>query len=945
MKQYLVAIFVALFTFAALAAIPQVISYQGRLTDSVTDEPISGTFILTFELYDAETGGSHLWTESHTVEVDSNGLYSVKLGSINPFAGSADFSEQYWLEISIDDSVELVPRYKLGSSPYSIHAGRADTARYADTAAFATSANNAGYSTHSDTAVFATSATHSVSADTASSVSWDNIADMPAGFADGIDDMGSGGGTYIAREGIEISGDTVSLADRGIAAEKLSDMGASNGQVLKWNATDTLWEPENPGDNDWSFSGTNKMHVVDIKDSIGIGTTDPNAKLEIIGQNNDTIQFGATYPIEPVGMRIQNSWFSLVIENSKGTAVIIDTSGGNGIEISQVAGDGVSIWDTGNDGFSAYEAGRYGVYVDRPDSHGIVVDYAGGDGMRINKPKENGIVLDHPHRTGLHIVKPDSGDAIRIDSTTADYDGITIFKAGNNGINIAQTAVHGIFIQNAGHDGMRIDYPGHNGIYVNQAAWHGMRVNRPDSHGVYIKEAQEDGVNIDHPVHDGVEVWSSGGHGLHVRSSSGDGVHVNDPTQHGVYIDSTGANYDGIRIHYPGRYGVYVDSSGSCGICVRKPFGDGIFVFYPESVGVNIKHSGTDGIDIVGATGHGIRIDSSGVEGIRIARTGEYGLSVRHPGWHGILVDSTGPGWSGLFVREPGADGVNIYSPEENGVYVLNPTQDGFQVDYAGVYGMHIHEPASHGIYITSPNTYGMYITGSGDHGVRISEPGNRGVEVDSALTHGYGVWYSGSNGVHVWYPGIHGVAVHETGQSGLFVMNAGSNGVYVQGAGSNCFVCNGVPLDVPRFKVRRDCKVFSPGYYRYIIDDDGIGIAAPIPVATENWFEHIGQANLSGGECRINLPQEFLEAVTINEKHPIHVFITPLSPMGEYWVEKGNAGFVVHQTSGGDPSAAFDYRVVARVWNSENEGITRVDIKAEQEAERLVEKIIGPND
>ena len=46
------------------------------------------------------------------------------------------------------------------------------------------------------------------------------------------DETGSGGGTsYTAGDGIDISGDEISIADDGITNDMLSDMGALPGQV------------------------------------------------------------------------------------------------------------------------------------------------------------------------------------------------------------------------------------------------------------------------------------------------------------------------------------------------------------------------------------------------------------------------------------------------------------------------------------------------------------------------------------------------------------------------------------------------------------------------------------------------------------------------------------------------------------------------------------------
>ena len=42
----------------AYAAIPQLISFQGKLTNPSTGSPVSGSYQMTFLIYDAQTGGN-----------------------------------------------------------------------------------------------------------------------------------------------------------------------------------------------------------------------------------------------------------------------------------------------------------------------------------------------------------------------------------------------------------------------------------------------------------------------------------------------------------------------------------------------------------------------------------------------------------------------------------------------------------------------------------------------------------------------------------------------------------------------------------------------------------------------------------------------------------------------------------------------------------------------
>ena len=83
----------------ASAQIPRTLSYQGVLTDSLGTPKPDGSYGLTFRLYDAESGGSALWTEAKTLDVQ-RGLFSTQLGDQVAFGSGLKFDKQYWLDHS-----------------------------------------------------------------------------------------------------------------------------------------------------------------------------------------------------------------------------------------------------------------------------------------------------------------------------------------------------------------------------------------------------------------------------------------------------------------------------------------------------------------------------------------------------------------------------------------------------------------------------------------------------------------------------------------------------------------------------------------------------------------------------------------------------------------------------------------------------------------------------
>ena len=102
----------------ALAAVPQTMSYQGLLTDGSGTPVADGSYSLAFTIYDAETGGTSLWSETQGAVQVSRGNFSVTLGSVTPLTMA--FNAPYWLGISVNGGAEMTPRTNLAASPYAL---------------------------------------------------------------------------------------------------------------------------------------------------------------------------------------------------------------------------------------------------------------------------------------------------------------------------------------------------------------------------------------------------------------------------------------------------------------------------------------------------------------------------------------------------------------------------------------------------------------------------------------------------------------------------------------------------------------------------------------------------------------------------------------------------------------------------------------------------------
>jgi hypothetical protein len=179
MGQKLLALLVLVLVMVtvSMGAVPGIISFQGVLEDD-QGTPLDGTYTVTFSIYTLASGGSALWSETMDVTC-SDGLFSVLLGLTSPM--DLDFSEQYYLGFTLSGENEMMPRYRLATAPYAFYTAVAESA---------------------------------IVASTAGGVEWSDISDIPAGFADGVDDEASGAGGWVddgSTVRLESSGDAVGI--------------------------------------------------------------------------------------------------------------------------------------------------------------------------------------------------------------------------------------------------------------------------------------------------------------------------------------------------------------------------------------------------------------------------------------------------------------------------------------------------------------------------------------------------------------------------------------------------------------------------------------------------------------------------------------------------------------------------------------------------------------
>jgi hypothetical protein len=115
---------------AEAVTIPQMLSYQGRLTDTLGQPVPNGSYSVAFKLYTVPSGGSAFWNETQSVTTKA-GLFNVLLGSVTPI-GSIPAAGAVYLAMAVSGGAELTPRLRIVSAAYAY---KADTANYALAAA------------------------------------------------------------------------------------------------------------------------------------------------------------------------------------------------------------------------------------------------------------------------------------------------------------------------------------------------------------------------------------------------------------------------------------------------------------------------------------------------------------------------------------------------------------------------------------------------------------------------------------------------------------------------------------------------------------------------------------------------------------------------------------------------------------------------------------------
>ena len=127
------AVLLFLTTSAMAGQVPKLINYQGSLFDKGTPpQPVpDGNYNITFSIYDVQTAGTPLWTETWSAQatpptpvIVTGGVFNVMLGTITPLP--ANFFAEHptaYLGVKVGSNSEMLPRQRLTSVGYAFTAG------------------------------------------------------------------------------------------------------------------------------------------------------------------------------------------------------------------------------------------------------------------------------------------------------------------------------------------------------------------------------------------------------------------------------------------------------------------------------------------------------------------------------------------------------------------------------------------------------------------------------------------------------------------------------------------------------------------------------------------------------------------------------------------------------------------------------------------------------
>lgn len=362
----------------AQPATASVFTYQGQLAES--GSPVAGPVDLAFRLYDGAAGGMQIGPEVAFDNFDNfadGGEFTVALD----FGSGAFPGEDRWLEIWVNGT-PLSPRQPVRPSPYAIHAqivsDGALPVPYASMVNFSSAGNDFNGSFSGSGAGLASlnasnlstgivggdrlagtyvnaltlpNAGNSFTGDGGGlmNIDWDSLVNVPAGFADGVDDTSN----VWSMNGDDVYYDAGNVGIGTSSPNAMLTVGSGDGAALHVGQQPQLNLMKDTVDNKFriQLTGTgyggydlqigrdNGAHDIVFSGDVGIGTDNPTYPLHAVADSNaDFAVFGEHSNVGAGLAGLASSSSGLAV----GVLGVSRSTGGSGVEGVATAKSGVT---------------------------------------------------------------------------------------------------------------------------------------------------------------------------------------------------------------------------------------------------------------------------------------------------------------------------------------------------------------------------------------------------------------------------------------------------------------------------------------------------------------------------------------------------------------------------------------------------------------------------